>query len=265
MNSESGLYPGEFEKLYPLLGESSKVGDKVHLLIALRDWYIALCEFDPLSHDAIPKTMSEVLVQVSELLVSPKNTVDSNDRFIHILSLCEQAIGTIILHPKERVQREHDLIPINQVREVDNKTVHWLSRQTGKNLREKLSGKNSIYAIHRRMSLNTSENRLLKAFLKRIQLLLIVRLESFNALKQNLPEHQEDLLQKIESWLNQDGVREILPWNNLPPNNVLLSDRNYRKIWDSWQYLCDLDENTEKDWEYLSFQYLTVIRCSILA
>jgi len=263
MNSESELYPGEFDKIYPLLDENSKAGDKAHLLIALRDWYISLCEFDPLSHEATPKAMSEVLVRVSELLAIPKNITESCDRFTQILSLCEQSIRTIILHPKERVQREHDLISINQVREVDNKTVHWLSRQAGKNLREKLSGKSSIYAIHRRMSLNTSENRLFKACLKRIEFLLITRLESVVILKHDIPEYQEDLLQKIEGWVNQEDVKEIQAWNNLPPNNVLLSDKNYRKMWDSWKYLRDLDENTDKDWKYLTFQYLTVIRWSI--
>lgn len=35
-------------------------------------------------------------------------------------------------------------------------------------------------------------------------------------------------------------------WANLPPNNTLLSDQNYRKIWNAWNELRDLDMDIRK-------------------
>jgi len=264
MSAESKNKLDEFEKLYPLLDAQNSSAEQAGLLIKLRDWYISLCDFDPLTNEPMPETMSQVVQKVSLALKTTKTLAESDDLFTQIINQCYLAIRAIIMHPKERVIREHDMVAITQVREVDNKSVQWLSRQSGRNLREKLSGKNHIYAVKRRASLNTAENRLFKACLERIETLLLLRLESQTISNDPQPEKHEDILQRIQAWLHLDDVKEIRSWDNLPPNNVLLSDRNYRKVWDSWQQLRDIDEAVQLDWLNIDAHYINTLWWSLI-
>lgn len=255
----------EFSKLYPLLDQHGSLSDQAACLLQLRDWYISLCDFDPLTHQAMPETLSQFLRYATNFLAHQKTFANTQDRFTRVLEQCYQAIRAILLHPKARVLREHQLVPISQVREVDNASVQWLSRQSGRNLREKLSGKNQMLAVQRRMSLNTAENRLLKACLQQIEEFLLIRSETHAINQYGLPEDHEEILQKIQAWLRDEAVHEIARWDNLPPNNVLLNDRHYRKIWDSWQHLKALDEATTKDVQNVELHYLIALRWTVLA
>lgn len=84
------------------------------------------------------------------------------------------------------------------------------------------------------------ENRLLKAFVTRLSELLELR-------QYCLGEEQDELLPKIESWLLSDAAQALARWDNLPPNNTLLSHRDYRRVWDAWRWLQTIDEDVTRD------------------
>ena len=54
---------------------------------------------------------------------------------------------------------------------------------------------------------------------------------------------------RVDSWLRSSEADEIGRWENLPPNNTLLSQRHYRAVWDAWGWLRSLDEDIARDWE----------------
>lgn len=255
----------EFIKIYPMLDQHSSLRDQAVCLLRLSNWYISLCEFDPLTHQIMPETLSQLLIKISNSYHSPCDLSSNKDRFTRIIEQCYQAVRSILVHPKERIIREHGLLPLNQVRIVDNTSLHWLSRQSGRNFREKLSGKNQMLAVQRRMSLDTAENRLLKKFLIHLEDILLIR-EDTNAISVfPTPEDHDELLQKIQLWLQDENVKEIKQWDNLPPNNVLLNDKNYRKIWDSWQQLKSLDEQVQYDWSNINTHMINMIWWSVFA
>ncbi len=231
------------------------------LLLGLRAWFIRVCDFDPMTGQSLPQDLCEVLRKVRHS-VSDQSSNPPKDRLSRVLDHSKDALFSIIANPREKVLREHAILPIFAAREFDSACVQWLSRQPGRNLREKLVGKPYIKAINRRMCFDTSENRLFKAFITKLEQLLLAKELAFV----DHPEASEDeSLALLQRWLRDDASCEIGSWTNLPPNNTLLQNKNYRKIWDSWLCLQSLDQNIKIDHGRLKEDFLTALFWSAVA
>nr|WP_286594528.1 DUF2357 domain-containing protein [Thiopseudomonas alkaliphila] len=167
------------------------------------------------------------------------------DRFTYLIDHCANAINSILIMPRQTIIRVHEMTPVYLAQRLDSRSVQWLSRKPGNNMREKLAANPHILAATRKMSFDTLENRLLKAFLTRVQGLLLDRQEA----GVNLTEQQEGLIDSIQKTLRQEEFVSIKPWQNMPPNNVLLQDKQYRKVWRAWQLLNRLEEDCENQQE----------------
>lgn len=198
--------------------------------------YLSNLTFDPLNGEALPQRMSHWL---SQSVPEPEQGL--YDRFTHLINHCMDAIGHILLSPRQTVVRVHEMTPVYLAQRLDSRSVQWLSRKPGNNLREKLAANPHILAATRKMSFDTLENRLLKAFLIRTQGLILDRQDA--GLK--LTDEQENLIDSIQKTLRQEEFVAIKPWQHMPPNNVLLQDKQYRKVWRAWQLLQRLEEDCE--------------------
>ncbi|MEY8386820.1 DUF2357 domain-containing protein [Oscillospiraceae bacterium 38-13] len=158
----------------------------------------------------------------------------------------------IAQHMREKIQRENVKLPVHKVREVSGSGMVWLSRYPGDTVRQKLNSAKGMLAVQRRMSLDTGENRLFLAFLRELADLLALKLEA-----RPDPE-EEDYLGQILAFLRREDLGEIRRWENLPPNNTLLSDPQYRKIWSGWNALKQLDECVRQDYEHLPERMCTL-------
>ncbi|MEY8239719.1 MAG: DUF2357 domain-containing protein [Cycloclasticus sp.] len=163
------------------------------------------------------------------------------DRFTHIVDHCIDAIGHILVSPRQTVVRVHEMTPVYLAQRLDSRSVQWLSRKPGNNMREKLAANPHILAATRKMSFDTLENRLLKALLIRVEGLLLYRQEA----GLQLAEEQEGLLVSIQQALRLEDFLAIKSWQHMPPNNVLLQDKQYRKVWRAWQLLQRLEEDSQ--------------------
>lgn len=199
--------------------------------------YFINLTFDPLTGEALPMRMSHWVNQNKHML----NAEVLHDRFTHLLSHCSDAINNILLMPRQTINRVHEMTPVYLAQRLDSRSVQWLSRKPGNNLREKLSANPHILAATRKISFDTLENRLLKAFLIHAQRLLLDRQEA--GIK--LTDDHENLIDVIQKSLQQEEFSEIKPWQHMPPNNVLLQDKQYRKVWRSWQLLNRLEEDCD--------------------
>lgn len=220
------------EQLY----ESKSLSNDADFLFFLRDWYLSIATFDEKTGETLSTDLESFLFNVSKY----KGDKNQQDYISRITSHSKEALKYIFQNPREKILREHAIVPIYAAREVDSKSVEWLSRRSGRNLREKLAEKPYIKAVTRRFSLDTIENRLIKAF--------VYRLEGLLYLRENLEfKDSSDLLQNIERWLHFDDVKEVGSWSNLPPNNTLLQNKYYRKIWDSWIWIQEIDDLVVED------------------
>ena len=166
---------------------------------------------------------------------------------------------------KEKIIRENVQMPVYKVKEINSYGLNWLSRQSGRTIRQKISSAgNSIMAVQRRMSFDTAENRLFIAFAKEIYEQLNTKLESFEEIDRRRIEKEENMRDELAVFLRRDDISEVRRWENLPPNNTLLSDQNYKKIWHAWNQMKKLDERVKNDSNCIEKRLTTIFFIELL-
>ena len=146
------------------------------------------------------------------------------------------------------IVRENVRLPVYKVREMNGYGLNWLSRQSGRTIREKISSAgNSVMAVQRRMSLDTGENRLFVAFAGAIAELLQYKADNHVPCR----DMERDYADMAAAFLHGSEIGEIRKWENLAPNNTLLSDQNYKKIWYGWNGIKKLDDRIKDDMEHI--------------
>jgi len=210
-----------------------------HQVITMLDqthWFTVNADFDPKTGEALPQALSAFLARVSQ----QKHIAKLHDRLWRITEHARPSIERILRSLNENPSREQAILPIRSVRELDVSSFIKLSKRPGRNIREKLAGRPYLHAVRRFQSVNLPENRLLKAFATRLVELLELRNEI-------LGEKEDELVPKIRSWLLSDEAKSIARWDNTPPNNTLLSHRDYGTVWDTWRWLQTLNDDMEGD------------------
>lgn len=222
-------------KVYEAYRDEGEVGDLARTLIDQQDWFASAAEFDPRTGYALPLGLDEVLRR----LASPTNTTFVRDRLWRIVEHSRTSLERIFRSLRVEPRREQAVLPIRDVRELDAASFVALSRRPGRNIREKLAGKPSMHAVRRYQSVDLPENRLLKEYV--IQLADLLELRAMHL------GHEDELLVGIYRWLRSDEAQAIGQWGNVPPNNTLLSHKDYRRVWGSWRALQMLDQLTDDD------------------
>lgn len=202
-------------------------------------WLYDALEFDPLSGEALPQALSHFLRRVR---TSDASDAAVHDRLWRIVAYSADAFRRIVRAFNEQPQTDHARMHVSKVREMDASSFVKLANRTGRTIREKLGNDPFVTAIRHFQSVDILENRLLKAYAMRMEELLGLRVQAFD-------EPENDFLIDIRNWLASDEARSISRWTNLPPNNALLSHRDYRRIWKAWRWLQTLDDDVKHDAE----------------
>jgi len=211
---------------------------EIKSLLLQSDWFCRIAIFDPKTGEALPQALTLLFSKVAAY--EPPNNGDAiHDRLWRITEHSRASVERLFHALNESPRREQAWLPIHAVRELDANSFIKLSNRPGRTIREKLAGKPYLQAVRRFQSANLPENRLLKAFVRRLADLLEVRLDCLG--------QEDQLLAKIQSWLRSDEAQAIGNWDNLPPNNTLLSHRDYRRVWDAWRWLQTIDEDIARD------------------
>lgn len=211
-------------------------------LLAQQHWFSCLADFDPLTAEALPQALGAVLRKP----VSDEAGGVVRDRLWRLVEHARASMEKLFRELNESPRREHAVLPLRAVRELDTASFMALSRRPGRTIREKLAGKPYMQAVRHFQSIDLPENRLLKALAERLQELLELRTSLFGE-AQDREDGFRGLLETIQSWLASDEAGEIGRWDNLPPNNTLLTHRDYRAVYDAWCWLQTLDDDLVKD------------------
>ena len=247
------------ESLYGAIKYHNDSSKKASLIIGLRSWLVGVCDFDPVTGNSLHTSVAEFInIETQEKGLESS----TRDRIYRIACHVEEPIKEILKHIRNKILREHAMLPIHAAREFDSTSIQWLSRQPGRTVREKLSGKPYIKAVKRRHSADTLENRLLKVFLIKFENILI---ERQSALELNSEEGFGDLIVLIQRWVRSEDFVEIGDWENTLPNNALLQDKQYRKIWDAWLWIQLIDSNVLKDSDNINHDIISVLYWSVLS
>ncbi len=234
-------------ELYQSQATDGGTGENARALLKQTHWFTDNADFDPKTAEALPQVLSAFLYRVTR----SGNPAPLHDRLWRITEHARPSVERLFRALNESPRREHALLPVRAVRELDANSFIKLSNRPGRNIREKLAGKPYLQAVRRFQSVNLPENRLLKTFVTRLAELL--------ELRQNCLDGEEDeLLPKIQSWLLSEEAQTIARWENLPPNNTLLSHRDYRRVWDAWSRMQTLDEDIARDYSQLEVRDKTM-------
>ena len=209
--------------------------NNAELLLLLQDWIIRIIDrIDEGSTDYSLDSLISENTDKSYLRYAKKDAVS------RLIDDSYDAVRRISDRMRENIIRENVKMPVYKVREVNSYGLNWLSRRPGTTIKEKISSSNSsMMAVQRRMSLDTGENRLFIAYLKELADALEIKLENFPERQQN--ELESGFYSQLFAIVRDPDNEEIRRWENMPPNNTLLSDQNYKKIWKCWNELKAID------------------------
>lgn len=228
-------------ELYRSQKRQGEVRENAEALLKQTHWFTVNADFDPKTGEALPQAVSAFLARVAD--TQPARRL--HDRLWRITEHARASVERLFHALSESPRREHAMLPVRAVRELDANSFIKLSNRPGRTIREKLAGKPYLQAVRLFQSVNLPENRLLKAFVIRLAELLELRRDC-------LSEPEDELLPRIDSWLLSDEAKAIDRWDNLPPNNTLLSHRDYRRVWDAWRWLQTLDDDIARDFSQLA-------------
>jgi len=213
------------------------------------DWFTSTVDFDPASGQEMPMSLTRFLIRVS------CRTVDApdypRDRLWRIVEHARLAIQRLIRSLNESPARDHAIVHYSRVREMDTACFVKLMTRPGRNIREKIAVHPLVPSVRRFQSIDLSENRLLKEFLRQLLPLIELRRETLSKRSgETYPESQ--LEEDVRCWLSSEEAASISAWGNTPPNNTMLSHPDYRRIWDAWGWLQTLDKDIARDCEAIA-------------
>ena len=230
--------------------DDEELKKEAKLLLFIQNWIIRILDY--MEEDTLDYSLKIMVEQISDKM-STKHIF--KDALSNIVDDSDLAFRHLNENMREKIIRENVQMPVYKVREINSYGLNWLSRQSGRTIRQKVSSAgNSIMAVQRRMSLDTAENRLFVAFAKEIFERLNTKLESLGKIDPRQIAEEEDMA----VFLRRDDIAEVRRWENLPPNNTLLSDQNYKKIWHAWNEMKKMDERVRNDSDYIGNRLATI-------
>lgn len=168
----------------------------------------------------------------------------------------------IFLQMKNKIIKENEIIPVYKVRELNSSSINWISKFPGKTIKSKIKSSPSILAPIRKFSYDTGENRLFLEFCKRLKVFLENKLDAEN--DQFEINGIEYFLILLNKFLSSENVKGIKRWENFPPNNTLLSDQNYKKIWQEWKNINKIDSMIENSYKKIDLILITIFYFELL-
>ena len=233
----------ELSTIYRQIAEGK--GKEYELLFSLHGLFFAVTEFDPVTDDPLHSTVDDILHGLAPLNIEDYGW--QNDRLQHIVDFVSSAIRSLIEVLHEKNIREHRITRPERVREVDSRCMMWLAKKPGFTIKQKIASEQRMMGVYHSTSLDTAENRLFKAFMEKLDDLLSEKSNAARKCGKPLNNDAERFTATVHNWLKSEECGLIGRWNNTPPNNTLLNDKNYRKIWKANIWLQNLNEDIEKD------------------
>ncbi len=179
------------------------------------------------------------------------------DRLACAAELAERPLAELINRHRTRLERTHEQLPFHRLRDVDPRSVEWMARLPGRTVREKLAGRTRALGVLRRITADTPENRAVRAVGKLLAQRLAARLAHEAAYDRTADSTERAarlnaVLSLCGERLCRSALGEIPVATRVRPNNVLLSDPAYSKIYRAWRWLHDGERELRTAWGSLA-------------
>ncbi|MGQ9371733.1 DUF2357 domain-containing protein [Azospirillum sp. ST 5-10] len=223
---------------------------------------------DPRTGEPLPRPLTEILRDVRNATATGSRPFP-RDRLLGAAEFTIDSMEHLLDRHRHRIVRVHEQLPFHQLREVDTRSMAWLARQPGRNIREKLSGRTHALGVKRDVSVDTTENRLLRSFAKLLVQRASNRLENRNAYDGTTEDAErvrrlEECVRLCDERMRRSELAEIPTLTHLQPNNVLLSDPHYSRLLRAWKWLRDDEEALRGSWKD-TFRRTRILLCWMVA
>lgn len=214
--------------------------------------FSTISRIDPRTGVPLPRPLTEILRDLRETTRAGSRPFP-HDGLLHAAEFARASLEHLLDHHRHRIVRVHRQLPFHQLREIDHRSIAWLARQPGRNIREKLTGRTHALGVQRDASADTTENRLLRSFAKLFVQRAKNRLacvEAYDATPADKARIRriEEFVHLCDDRLRRSGLADVPPLTKIQPNNVLLGDPHYSRIFRAWGWLRDEEEALRAAW-----------------
>ena len=234
------------DNIYSLIRKDDELSNVLIDCLFIQNWFNSIFDFDPITNKPLSST--------NDYLFSRINNIETavskfwwNDRVENIIRFTENSVFSLFDMLHNKIMSEHIITHSNKIKETDSTSIRWLSKKPGRTVRQKIADSGKMMGVFHIASIDTTENRLLKAFLMRMDNILYEKEQLAHHLNFSIPDNTSNFIIQVHRWLKSEDASYIGSWNNSYPNNTLLNDKNYRKIWNAWCSLQQINELLNED------------------
>ena len=224
---------------------------------------------DRISREYNYKSLVDILNMVNTVLDEENEACENRiefDDFVRNASLVSQSLKKIINTPSRKLIKVDKNVPANKITCFNSKTMNWLSRRPGITIEEKIAPKNTIPTKVTYFTPDTVENRHTMYLFDILYDYLYEKVyPNGNDPKcENCPYTEKKcyvLYDKLKTILflkqkvRTTDLKEVQKQKQLRQNNKLLSDKEYKQIWDAVRDIDFYEQNCKNVWDNLKERY----------
>ncbi|MCH3916877.1 MAG: DUF2357 domain-containing protein [Spirochaetia bacterium] len=222
----------------------------------VRAYAESFCNSDTINRNkALPLSWENVYTHLYDM----DNSIPPQRQITVIAQRYVRNIDVVLNNLHKVLHRKRSKIFLGKAQQIDAQCIRWLTRQPGYTVGQKAGDRQKVLAVIREETVDTVENRVVKAFLQlcRNECERYIDLVTKLARKRpSLLNHERviavrKLLSICQYYLSMSYFETISELRGLPhPNYILQNNPNYRCIWQQYVLLLKKTKLVETIWEH---------------
>ena len=191
-----------------------------------------------------PRPLAQVIASLQDRMRHPADPPEST---VTVLArLLAVPLEEIIAEPNQRLYRTRRLLPLHKVRQQDTRCLQWLARQPGRSIPEKVSARNRLLAVTRNIGPTRLEHSFALTLCARLEPRVSRYLQALGSptrigesghRRLHAAQRLASALSDYREFSARHGITELRTQPR--PNNALLHDRRYRRLWIAARWLAE--------------------------
>jgi hypothetical protein len=224
---------------------------------------------DPRTGAPTPQSLMDYLTSLDRMTEGGRRPLPC-DNLAFAAGFAAQPMAEIIARHRTRLVRSHEQIAFHRLRDMDPRSLAWLAQLPGRNVREKLAGRTQALGVRRRVTPDTPENRVVRSVADFLAERIGQRLSYVSAYDQTDDSVSRaallgDTFDLCGQRMRRSELGEIPMAVHVRPNNVLIGDPDYSRLYRTWRLLRDHDHAVKVNWPRLGDRATTVLKLLVAA